>query len=214
MAELTDAKRRIIERLKRVERSTAPELAAHFGLTDTAIRQHLDAIETTGLVERATASAPGRGRPPVWWRLTALAADLFPDRHGDLTVELISSIRESLGENALDLVISTRTAHQLAAYRSALPDPRTSSVAVRVRRLAELRTTEGYLAEAVDDSDSDDVFLVEHHCPICAAAATCQGLCSAELDLFRAALGPDAVVQREQHLLAGDSRCAYRISPR
>lgn len=43
--DLSGAKRRIIERLKRADTSTAPELAAEFGLTDTAIRQHLEALE-------------------------------------------------------------------------------------------------------------------------------------------------------------------------
>ena len=52
MAELTDAKRRIIERLKRAESITASELAGEFGLTDTAIRQHLEALEAVGLVAR------------------------------------------------------------------------------------------------------------------------------------------------------------------
>ena len=28
---------------------------------------------------------------------------------------------------------------------------------------------------------------------------------------FREALGPDAEVNRDQHLMSGDSRCAYRI---
>jgi predicted ArsR family transcriptional regulator len=30
--------------------------------------------------------------------------------------------------------------------------------------------------------------------------------------VFRTALGPDVRVEREQHLLSGDQRCAYRIS--
>ena len=37
--ELSDAKRRIIEQLKRLEGATAPQLAEQFGLTDTAVRQ-------------------------------------------------------------------------------------------------------------------------------------------------------------------------------
>ena len=83
---------------------------------------------------------------------------------------------------------------------------------VRVRRLAELRSAEGYLAEAV--TDGQDMLLLEHHCPICDAASTCQGLCRAELDLFRETLGDDVTVERTQHVLSGDLRCAYRISPR
>ncbi len=213
MAELTDAKRRIIERLKRVEHATAPQLAAEFGLTDTAIRQHLDALADSGLVERTTAPTHGRGRPPVIWRLRPLAANLFPDRHADLTVELIASIREALGEDALDQVIATRTEHQLAAYHRSLADTPTDAVAVRVRRLADLRTAEGYVAEAVEQPNGD-VLLVEHHCPICDAASTCQGFCAAELQLFQGVLGSGFTVQREQHLLSGDTRCAYRISAR
>ena len=36
----------------------------------------------------------------------------------------------------------------------------------------------------------DGWLLVENHCPICAAAQVCQGLCDGELALFKAALGP------------------------
>lgn len=82
-----------------------------------------------------------------------------------------------------------------------------------MRRLADLRTAEGYVAESVEQPNGD-VLLIEHHCPICDAASTCQGFCTAELQLFERALGPDVNVAREQHLLSGDTRCAYRISTR
>jgi predicted ArsR family transcriptional regulator len=212
MAELTDAKRRIIERLKRVESATAPELAAGFGLTDTAVRQHLEALEAVGLVERSASEPTGRGRPPVAWRLTPLAASLFPDRHAELTVELISSIRDALGEKGLAKVIGTRARSQEAGYRGLLPDPTSTPVAARVERLAEVRTAEGYLAEVVNEPDGT-VLLVEHHCPIADAAHSCTGLCQSELELFRKVLGDDVVVERTQHLIAGDQRCAYRVRP-
>ncbi len=215
-SELSSAKRRIIERLKRADTATAPELAAEFGLTDTAIRQHLEALENAELVERVTAPSSasttnsGRGRPPVHWRLAASASSLFADRHSDLTVELIVSIRDALGEEALDAVVRTRAERQLATYRVAIDD--SASVSDRVHRIAELRSAEGYLAEAVE-SDGH-MTLVEHHCPIRDAADSCAGLCSAELNLFQKALGPDVTVAREQHLLEGGQRCAYRITLR
>ena len=70
---LSDAKRRLIERLRRSETATAPELAAEFGLTDTAVRQHLEALEDLGLVARQPAPSTGPGRPPIHWHLTATA---------------------------------------------------------------------------------------------------------------------------------------------
>jgi len=210
VSELSGAKRRIIERLKRADSATAPELAAEFGLTDTAIRQHLEALETAELVERVVAPSVGRGRPPVHWRLAPSASSLFADRHSDLTVELIASIRSALGEEALDRVVRTRAARQLATYRSALDG--STSLNDRVHRIAELRSAEGYLAEAVE-SDGH-ITLIEHHCPIQGAASSCGGLCSAELDLFQQAIGPEATVAREQHLLDGGQRCAYRVTLR
>jgi predicted ArsR family transcriptional regulator len=209
VAELTDTKRRIVERLKRVESATAATLAAEFELTDTAIRQHLDALESNGLVERHQRPPEGRGRPPVLWRLTDLATDLFPDRHADLTVELVESIRTSLGDAALDTIIAQRTDRQLSTYRQLLPK---SDNRARVQALAVQRSVEGYLAEV--HTDGDDMVLIEHHCPIHDAATACLGLCAGELQLFQKALGNDVVVAREQHMINGDARCTYRISPR
>lgn len=210
MADLTDAKRRLVERLKRVESATAPELAAAFGLTDTAVRQHLDALEAAGLAERTVGANQGRGRPPVHWRLTPQAFEVFPDRHADLAVGMIRAVRETLGEAALEQVLARRTARQLEEYRGVVDAG--APVPVRVGRLAELRTAEGYLAEAVADGDS--MVLVEHHCPVSEAARECTGLCHAELDLFRTVLGHDVTVERLQHLQAGDTRCSYRIRAR
>ena len=208
MAELSDAKRRIVEMLKRADSATAHELAEQFSTTTTAVRQHLDALEHAGLVERFEGPIVGRGRPAIRWRTTPLSQELFPDRHGELTVELLESIRTRLGEDALQQVIDQRAAEQLRSYRTALDG---KPVAVRVRALAERRTHEGYIAEAVPDGVG--WLLVEHHCPICVAATSCQGLCRSELDVFQQALGPEVTVRREQHLLSGDTRCAYRISP-
>lgn len=209
---LSDAKRRVIEALKRSDGETAADLATRFGLTEAALRQHLAALEASGLVEREVVRRAGPGRPGLSWHLTPLADSLFPDRHADLTVELIRSIREAVGEDGLDAVIQTRQRHQRDAYETAVGAPRRRSLRDRVQRLADIRTAEGYVAEVTDGGDGS-VILIEHHCPICDAAATCQGLCTSELDLFRAVLGAGVAVTRERHLLSGDDRCAYRIRP-
>ena len=62
--------------------------------------------------------------------------------------------------------------------------------------------------------DGDDLVLIEHHCPVRAAAGSCGALCRSELEVFDAALGDDVTVTRYQHLIAGDQRCAYRITRR
>jgi predicted ArsR family transcriptional regulator len=206
--EVGDSKRRIVERLKRAD-ATPGELASALSLTEAAVRQHLDALAASGFVTRSTRPPAGRGRPANVWALTDLARDLFPDHHDDLTVDLLDAMRRALGDDGLARVIDARTNAQLEAYRRVVPA--SGPIRARVEALARVRTDEGYLAEVTDDEDGA-VVLVEHHCPICVAATACQSLCRSELDLFRAALGDDVTVERTQHLISGDRRCAYRVS--
>ena len=76
--------------------------------------------------------------------------------------------------------------------------------------LVRLRSQEGYMAACEDPGDGTLLF-VENHCPICAAATSCQGFCRAELSVFRAVLGPGVEVERAEHILAGARRCAYVV---
>ena len=70
------------------------------------------------------------------------------------------------------------------------------------------------MAEVRAEEEGGGFLLVENHCPICAAANACQGFCSTELDLFRSVLGPGVEVERVEHIVSGDQRCAYRVRPK
>lgn len=209
-APIGTSKRAIVERLKRAD-ATAVELARALEMTEAGARQHLDALAEMGLVESYRRASTGRGRPPTVWRLTDLAHDLFPDRHDDLTVELIDAVRNALGANGLARVIDARFDAQLDAYQRRVP--KRGSLRSRVEALARIRAEEGYVAEVLDDPDGAGVVLVEHHCPICTAATACPGLCGAELRLFREVLGPKVTVERTQHIVGGDRRCTYLVTP-
>jgi predicted ArsR family transcriptional regulator len=209
-ANLGASKREIVERLKRAD-ATVAELARALDMTEAGVRQHLDALADNGLVVSRTKPSEGRGRPPTVWTLTDLAQDLFPDRHDDLTVDLITAVRNALGDEGLQRVIDERAAQQRAAYLKAVP--KKGSLRARAEALARVRSEEGYLAEVADDPEGKGVLLVEHHCPICTAASACAGLCTSELDLFREVMGSGVKIERTQHLLSGDRRCTYRITP-
>jgi predicted ArsR family transcriptional regulator len=210
---LSTAKQRVLEHLKRSDGATASEVAAALGITEAAVRQHIDALSELGLVERRAVprARAGRGRSPVEWVVTPKAASEFADRHGQLTVELLDAIRDALGPDGLDRVIDSRAEQQLEAYRAVVPAAGTATLEQRVRALARQRTAEGYMADVHRDGDA--VVLVEHHCPICTAATACPGFCRSELQLFRDTLGPDVTIERTAHLLAGDVRCAYLVRP-
>jgi predicted ArsR family transcriptional regulator len=205
---LRPAADRFLVLLKMRGPQTASDLGRATCVTGEAARQQLARLAEAGLVE-ATSKPRGVGRPSQVWRLTEAGHARFPDAHGEVTACLIESIRSEFGESALQRLIDTRATASKAAYADSIVGA--ADLGERVRRLAKARTREGYMAES--RADGDGYILIENHCPICVAATACQGFCQAELDTFRAVLGPDAAVERTEHIVNGDRRCVYRISP-
>ncbi|MFQ5590491.1 MAG: helix-turn-helix transcriptional regulator [Phycisphaerae bacterium] len=208
---VSDAKHRILQELKTGGACTAGVLAAALRLTDVAVRQHLNVLAHAGLVRHRTQPPGGRGRPAELWTLTEVADRQFPQRYAELTVGLINAARETFGDGGLEKIVGTRADHQIEAYKKLMP-PESASLSSKMDALARERTAEGYMAEVIPDSEGS-FLLVEHHCPICEAARSCMGLCAAELRVFQEVLGEGVAVERIKHLLDGDERCAYRVSP-
>jgi predicted ArsR family transcriptional regulator len=198
----------LLQRLKLNGPLTAQALAGALGVTAMAVRQHLYALMDEGLIAWTTEGS-GRGRPSKLWALTAQAGRLFPDAHQELAVGLLTAVREALGEAGFEKVLAQRGADQTRLYRQAMPG---DDLSARVEALAAIRSREGYMAEARPDGEGG-YLLIENHCPVCAAASACTGICASELMVFRAVLGPGADIERTDHILAGARRCAYRIRP-
>ncbi|WP_338723056.1 metalloregulator ArsR/SmtB family transcription factor [Devosia sp. XK-2] len=198
---------RILMTLKMHGALSAAALGSTLGTTSEAARQQLLRLAEERLVEARNAGN-GVGRPTQLWSLTPAAQARFPDTHAALTVQLLDIVRKHLGEEALDVIIAEREADTRNAYEAAVrsqPDLKS-----RVAALADLRSKEGYMAAWTEQPDGS-VLLVENHCPICAAATACQGFCRAEIDVFRAVLGPDVEVERQDHIVSGGRRCTYSI---
>jgi predicted ArsR family transcriptional regulator len=197
---------RILYLLKTKGPQTAAALARRLKVTAVAVRQHLAALEEQGLV--SFEPRRGRvGRPERVWCTTAQADSRFPDSHGELAVGMLEALRATFGQKGLDRLVEERTRAQIAAYSARIPD---GPLGRKVAALARIRTEEGYLAESRKGRDGSFT-LVENHCPICDAARACQGLCAGEQELFETVL--NARVERLEHVLSGDRRCAYRITP-
>lgn len=197
---------RLLYLLKSRGGQTAVHLAEAVGTTPVAVRQHMEKLLEQGLVvgEDRRESV---GRPKKYWKLTAKGHSRFPDRHSDLTMELLGSIEDLYGEEGIEKLISAREQRAFQQYHKQIQAEPT--LHGKVKALAELREREGYMTE-VEPCD-DGFFLHENHCPICVAATKCQGFCRSELNLFRQVLGDDVDVVRESHIVSGARRCTYRI---
>ena len=200
---------RILLQLKTKGPQPAAQIARRFGVTTMAVRQHLYTLRDGGLVTYEDEHRKV-GRPARIWRITEKAQARFPDSHAELTVEMIAMIRAIFGERGMERLMTERTRVQMKAYGERLRAAG-KSLEARVNALAKIRAEQGYMAEVARQRDGS-LLLIENHCPICAAATACQGLCREELNLFSAALGEGVSVERTDHILAGARRCAYRIT--
>ncbi|MBK1837439.1 transcriptional regulator [Azospirillum sp. YIM B02556] len=200
---------RLLTFLKMNGPQTTAELGQALGTTAENARQQLTRLSSEGLVE-AQARSRGVGRPAQVWHLTEAGHARFPNAHAELAVQLIRGIGETLGRDALDRLIATRRADTERHYMAELAE--VTDLKDRVARLAAIRSREGYMAEWREDADGA-LFLIENHCPICAAAATEQGFCRAELAVFQRVIGADSQIRRMEHILADERRCTYRIEP-
>lgn len=187
----------------------ATQLADRLHLSAMAVRLHLYALQAEHLVTYEEEPRPV-GRPAKLWQLTPAANHLFPEAYAELTLSLIGSIGKTFGKMGLDRLLALRTRDQITAYRRRITGA--ESLRQRLKSLAAIRTDEGYMADVKPQPDGA-FLLVENHCPICAAATACTGLCAKELEVFQSVLGDDVVVTRTEHIVSGARRCAYRVCP-
>jgi predicted ArsR family transcriptional regulator len=201
-------RRRIVKLLKTEGPLDSATLAQRIGVSAMAVRQHLYVLQDQQIVTAKERPVPV-GRPAKYGELTRKADRLFPDAYAELSVSLIDSLNDAFGADGLQRILERRTARQGAAYSARIPAA--MPLRRKLQKLVEIRTEEGYMAELRSEGAGQYLF-IENHCPICAAASSCTGLCANELILFRTILGPGTNVERVEHILAGQRRCVYRVS--
>jgi predicted ArsR family transcriptional regulator len=201
-------RRAIVKLLKTEGPLEAARLAERLAVSAMAVRQHLYALQREGLVEAEERPVP-LGRPAKHWQLTRQADRLFPDAYAELNVALLGALKEGFGADGLHRLLQIRRTRQEQDYGGRISPKAT--LQRKLEQLAAIRTEEGYLASVVEQGEGRWL-LVENHCPICAAASACMGLCSSELELFRAVLGAGVTIERTEHLLEEGRRCTYLVT--
>jgi len=202
-----DTRREIVEALRRSTGLTADQLAEALGVTAMAIRKHLNALQTEGLLDTRLERRP-IGRPVYIYALAPAAQGLFPQQYQELTTELIDDLRAIDGEKKVTMLFRRR-AERL--YDQLAPEVEGRSLPERLTILTDYLDGQGYLAQWEPSTDGD-YLLKEHNCAIYGVAQCNPEVCACELDLFRRLLD-NAEVEREQHIVDGDHLCCYRLRP-
>lgn len=202
-------RRAILLHLRRSGPASPDTIAEAIGASRSGVAQQLRALDTAGLVTRAS-MRHGVGRPRHLYDVTPDAQDLFPSNYDGLATGLLAAILEVGGEALVEDVFAARRRQAETRLRERMVErlPADAPLEDRVRELARLQDELGYISET--RVEADGIRLLEHNCAVLDVARDSPAACRAELELFREVLGTD--VTRERHIAAGDRCCEYRIA--
>jgi predicted ArsR family transcriptional regulator len=187
--------------------TTAAVLAGGLGLTQAAVRRHLDALLADGLIEERVPRASvtrGRGRPARLFAVTDTGRDTFDQAYDDLAASALDFVAEQGGREAVAAFARQRVAELEARYR---PVVERAPEASRTQALAQALSGDGYAATTQTAGTGEQ--LCQHHCPVAHVAEKFPELCEAETEVFARLLGTH--VQRLATIAHGDGVCTTYV---
>lgn len=198
----------ILMLLKTKGPSNTGDLAKALGITEMAVRRHLNTLERDGYVKPNIVRQP-MGRPAHVFGLTDEADSLFPKNYNTLALDLLEELEgDPEMSDTVTKLFEGRKKKLLNRYLARMEG---KTLEERVEELALIQNAGGYMTQ-VESAGGEKFILHEYNCPIAQVAKRYQQACSCELDLFSALL--DAPVERTECLAKGGGKCSYHIKQR
>lgn len=195
----------IVYMLKTQKKLTVTEMAKNLGITEMAVRRHLNNLERDQYIEPILVRQ-ALGRPTNVYQLTAKGDELFPLNYKEMALNFLKDIKEIAGTELLDQLFENRQERIKLQYQKHLEN---KSFDDKVAELAKLQNENGYLVELEKNADGS-YYLKEYNCPVSEVAKNYQHACKCELQLFREVLGTDDVISLSC-MAHGDDFCNYQI---
>ncbi|MFD2617244.1 helix-turn-helix transcriptional regulator [Terrilactibacillus laevilacticus] len=202
-----ETKREILKILKESGSASIAMLQSKLDMTGEALRQHLLQLRQEGFVERKSKKSkdPAGGRPAKQYYLTLEGEHLFPKNYDQLTMEIIDTVADNLGQDALLKILETMTKTRVKKWEPQLQE---LDINERVEALKGLYLQDDVFME-IEESENA-ISLIEHNCPFLNVATKRPALCSVTISTLTQLLGYK--VERTKRFQNGDGRCVFRIS--
>jgi predicted ArsR family transcriptional regulator len=202
--ESTSTRDQILNMLKIKGSLSVSDMAIELGITEMAVRRHLNTLERDNLI-KSTLVRQAMGRPTNVYSLSQDADELFPRNYSNLTLDFLHDIKELDGLGKIDALFRRRENRLEEAYSSKMQ----GDLEDRVATLAELQNEKGYMVEWGKDEKTGSYFIKEYNCPIAQVAREFNQACSCELSLFRRVLKAD--VEQTSCMAKGGDKCLFQI---
>lgn len=193
--------------LKQNGSETISSLGTKLNISGEGVRMHLLQLERDGYVKRNTEkSASKGGRPALKMSLTQKGEMLFPKSYDSLTIEVIDTMAEHLGMNAVKIVLSAMVDARIDEWEHRLGG---LSLTEKLAALKDLYISNDIFMDVDYDRETETPLLIEHNCPFYDVAMQRPVLCNVTLNTLTKLLGYHVV--REKRFQHGDECCVFRV---
>jgi DeoR family suf operon transcriptional repressor len=179
------------------------EIETALGVTTTAIRQQLTALQAEALVTTATVREK-RGRPYAVYSLSDKGQALFAHGYENLALVLLEEVLElSEPESVRHMLqrVGTRLGEHYAAQLQG------EALTERLQELVSVLTQRGITSEV---EEADEAFiLTEYGCPYYGLVREHREICGMELEAIEQALGSEVTLRQSQ--LDGHHGCQFQV---
>jgi predicted ArsR family transcriptional regulator len=199
---LGDTQRAVLLVLKRLGNATQSQVAREVPFAPATLREHLQSLVASGLVQRRGSRHGKPGRPEVVYALTDRGDALFPNRSPQVLRELIGHLTEQGYTRVLRRFFERRVA---ARRDAAVARVSGLSGSARVQEVARILSEEGFMAQV--GTSPREPMLRLCHCPIRDVVSITRTPCQFEQQLIAELLGHQ--VYRLEYMPNGDASCSY-----
>lgn len=179
------------------------ELASYLDISGEGVRQHLLQLEKEGWVNRNSENN-GIGRPVLQYRLTTAGEHLFEKNYDHLTIEVLDTLSNTLGEAALKDLLSAMIEQRIHQWERKLDG---LNIEERLNALKDFYKKDDSYMEI--ENKNHVYSLIERNCPFHNVALQRPILCSVSVSVLTHLLG--CSVKREKRLQNGDGCCVFQV---
>ena len=200
----------ILEYLQRNPSATIKDFEMLLGVTTTAVRQHLNALQASGYLDRREERS-GVGRPHYIYMATDAARELFACRCDVLALTMLQEMYEVVGAEQMGtllLRVGVRLADQYTESVKA------TGLQHRVEEMAGALGRQGVLTDvSVGESntagESNTIALKMYNCPYHDLAIEHREICEMDQLMLQQVLG--AEVSLDDCIMDGHASCSFEI---
>lgn len=187
--------------LERKEGLTIDQMASALGITRTAVREHVGALERERLIAAGALAGSTGGRPGRLYALTPRGMSLFPKQYDLIARLLLEQLSQRLGAAEAERELRALGASLAAKLKEKV---RGRTLAERTREVAALMRELGYEASARKDGEPTIEAL---NCVYHELAQSDRTVCALDLSLIEHLA--DAEVEHRACMARGDNACVF-----